>query len=269
MVKQTTVGALPKRQRFLAYAATLSLSLVMSAGANAQQGDAERILKSMADYVTGQRTISATIDTSIEVVSADLQKIQFTSSGQVTLSRPDKLRMSRVGGYANAEMFFDGKMVTLLERDRNAFMQADAPGSVDQLVERLRNELEVEVPGADLLLSNVYDQLIEGVYDAKHIGLGVIDGVECEHLAFRTADADWQLWIEVGARPIPRQYVITSKTLTAAPQYTLRVRTWQTDVTVTADTFAFQPPPNAKKVDRRELVDIDEVPPGVVVGEKK
>ena len=38
------------------------------------------------------------------------------------------------------------------------------------------------------------------VIDAKHIGRGVIDGVECEHLAFRNLDTDWQIWIEAGAR---------------------------------------------------------------------
>src|ERR1039458_8809958 len=29
------------------------------------------------------------------------------------------------------------------------------------------------------------------------------DGVECEHLAFRNNDVDWQIWIQLGSRPIP------------------------------------------------------------------
>jgi hypothetical protein len=40
---------------------------------------------------------------------------------------------------------------------------------------------------------------------------GAVIGVECDHLAFRNADTDWQIWIESGAKPIPRKYVITSK----------------------------------------------------------
>ena len=47
-------------------------------------------------------------------------------------------------------------------------------------------------------------------------------------LAFRNADTDWQLWVEVGDRPIPRKMVITSKTINSAPQYTLRVKKWKT-----------------------------------------
>ena len=40
-----------------------------------------------------------------------------------------------------------------------------------------------------------------GVLEAKHIGRGVVEGVECEHLAFRNLDTDWQIWVEVGDRP--------------------------------------------------------------------
>jgi hypothetical protein len=97
----------------------------------------------------------------------------------------------------------------------------------------------------------------------------VIDGVECEHLAFRNNDVDWQIWIQLGSRPIPRQYVITNKAVAAAPQYTLRIKEWKTDVQVPADAFAFKPPADAKKVDIKALSGIDEVPLGVAPGEKK
>ena len=115
-------------------------------------------------------------------------------------------------------------------------------------------------PGADLLFSNAFDVMIADVIEGAHIGKGVIDGVECDHLAFRNVDTDWQIWIEAGARPIPRKYVITSKAVTAAPQYTLRIKEWRTEVP--ADAFAFKPALGAKKVALGELIDIDEVPMG-------
>jgi hypothetical protein len=93
--------------------------------------------------------------------------------------------------------------------------------------------------------------------------------VECDHLAFRNNDVDWQLWVAVGSNPIPRKYVITSKAVTGAPQYTLRIKDWKTDVPVAADAFAFKPPANSEKVDISALADIDEVPQGVAPGGKK
>jgi hypothetical protein len=125
------------------------------------------------------------------------------------------------------------------------------------------------MPGADLLLSNVYEQLIDGVLDAKHIGQGVVDGVECEHLAFRNDETDWQLWVGVGQRPIPRKYVITSKTVAAAPQYTLRIRDWQADVKPEASAFVPKLPEGTTKVGIEALKDIDEVPAGIPRGGQK
>jgi hypothetical protein len=244
---------------------TLSFMTVLIPAAHAQSQDdsAEKLLKTMSDYVASQKDISIAYDSDIEVITADLQKIQFTSSGQLQLSRPDKVHASRTGGYADVEFFFDGKTFTFLAKHLNSYAQSQSPGSVDQLVDRLRSEYFVEAPGADLLISNVYGKLIEDVIDAKHIGLGVIDGVECEHLAFRNLDVDWQVWIEAGARPITRKYVITSKAVTGGPQYTLHVKDWKTDA-ATADEFTFKPPPAAKKIDFKELANVDEVPTGVV-----
>ena len=164
---------------------------------------------------------------------------------------------------------FDGKTVTVLGKGLNAYAQADAPGMIDQLVDLLRNKYGLELPGADLLVSNPYEALISDVISAKHIGQGVIDGVECEHLAFRNQDTDWQLWVETGDRPIPRKFVITSKATAAAPQYTLLIRDWKTDVELGPDTFAFQPPADAKRVDLKALGDIDEVPPGIIKGDTR
>ena len=135
---------------------------------------------------------------------------------------------SRVGGYADVEMVFDGKTLTVLGKNLNKYAQIDSAGSIDQLVARLRNELGMAIPGADIMLSNAYDELMSDVLEAKHIGRGVIDGVECDHLAFRDSDVDWQIWVEVGNRPIPRKYIITSKAVTGAPQYTLRIKDWKT-----------------------------------------
>ena len=236
--------------------------------AKAQGGDADKILKAMTSYVASQKTLSITFDSDIEVITDKLLKIQFTSSGQVQLSRPDKLRATRTGGYRDIEIVFDGKSLTLNDKDANGFAQIELSGSVDQLVDVLRDKHGVVAPGADLLLTNAFDVMMADVIESAHIGKGVIDGVECEHLAFRNVDTDWQIWIEAGARPIPRKYVITSKGVAAAPQYTLRIKEWRTDVP--SDAFAFKPAEGAKKLALADLSDIDEVPQGIAAtGGKK
>jgi hypothetical protein len=259
------------RKAFVGPAAAVCVLMTMAVfvpSAHAQKdADAIKTLKAMSDYVAGQKALSVTFDSDVEVITSDLQKLQFTSSGQVQLSRPDKLHATRTGGYTDVEVVFDGKMLTINGKDKNIFAQIDSPGSVDQLIALLRDKYSVAAPGGDLLLSRSFDEMMADVIDAKDVGRGVIDGVECEHLAFRNTDTDWQVWVELGARPIPHKYVITTKATTGMPQYTLRIKEWRTDVA--ADAFTFKSAQGAKKVALEALADTDEVPPGTATGEKK
>jgi len=243
---------------------TLAITLVPAARARADD-DADKILKSMSNYLASQNNISFAFDTDIEVITSDIQKIQFASSGQLALTRPDKIRVSRTGGYADVLLVDDGKTATILGKHVNAYAQIGMPGTIDQFVNRLRDELGIPLPGADLLLADPHEALTADVVEGKHIGRGVIDNVECEHLAFRNSDTDWQLWVETGDRPIPHKFVITSKTMAAAPQYTLRIHDWKTEASLAPDTFSFSPPEGAKKIELKDLHGIDEVPPGVIV----
>jgi len=222
--------------------------------------DARSILKAMSDYVSGQQTIELTFDSDIEVITPELEKIQFTNSGSALLSRPNKLYAHRVGGYAEVELFFDGATVSINGRSVNGYAQLEAEGSIDDLIHALRAGHGVALPGADLLLSNSYEMLMADVLEAKHIGSGVIGGVECEHLALRNFDTDWQLWVEAGDRPIPRKMVITSKTINSAPQYTIRITSWKTDVEPGPDAFIFNPPEGAERLDHNALIHLDELP---------
>ena len=88
----------------------------------------------MADYLSAQQTIELTFDSDIEIVTPELEKIQFTNSGEMLLSRPNHIRAHRVGGYADVELFFDGKTVSIFGRNLNGYIQSPAEGSVDQLI---------------------------------------------------------------------------------------------------------------------------------------
>ena len=253
-----------------AYVALVGVFIAFTAQ-SARADDAAMVLKAMTDYIAAQKSISATFDSDIEVVTPELEKVQFASSGKLQLTRPDKLRIRRTGGYADVELVYDGKTVTIYGNNAKAYAQADLTGSIDQLVDLVQTKSGAAMPGTDLLLSNAYDEMMSNVIAAQHIGQGVIDGVECEHLAFRGVDTDWQIWIESGARPVPRKYVITSKTMAGAPQYTLRIKDWKTDAIADADAFVFKPPAGVTKVDLDSdvMAEFDELPPGTPSGAKK
>lgn len=260
----------PKSAKLTAIGALLWYTAASHLGvAQAAEADPLMLLKKMTQYVSSQTSISAVVDTDIEVITPELQKIQFASTSKLQLSRPDKLRVERRGGYADVDLVFDGKALSVNDKQGKTFAQINTPGTTDQLIERLRTEFSIDAPGADLLLTNALDLLSDDIVDAKYIGEGVVGGVDCDHLAFRDLETDWQIWIERGEQPIPRKYVITSKAVTGAPQFTLIVRDWKSGAALPADTFAFKAPANAEKVTVKDLSNFDEVPPGTITGEKK
>jgi hypothetical protein len=245
------------------WAAVLALAVTVAMASmpasHADDAQTKALFKAMSDYLAAQTAISFEYDSTFEIVSNQNQKLAVASSGTVTLNRPDKLHLTRRGGFVNGELDFDGKMLTLLGKDANSYAQVEAPGSIDHLVDELRDKYHRPVPAADLLMSDVYNQLMPLVVDAKDLGSGVIRGIECDHLAFRTKDVDWQIWITQGNRPHPCRYVITSKKVKGWPQYTFDVRTWKVGAEVASDNFSIEIPTGAKKLQPNEIPNIDEL----------
>jgi len=252
-------------------AVVLSLIILFGtfAETKAAEADAKRILKAMSDYMAAQKSLSFEFDATLEVVTKDEQKLALASSGTVTLKRPDKIRVARAGGFADVEMSFDGKTLTLLGKNLNLYTQLDVPGTIDHLVDELRFTYNRPLPAADLLLSNSYDEMMAYVIDVKDLGSGVIGGVECDYLAFRTNEVDWQIWIAQGKRPYPCRYVITSKHLSSGPQYTIQIRDWKTGGEVAATDFRFKNPTKADKVELKDLKGTDALPDHFMKGDAK
>ena len=255
VTKVTTVTKWATILAMVGMAATASIS-----AGRADEAFAKSQLKAMSDYLGAQKAMSFDYDVNLELVSKQQQKIGLASSGTLTLDRPDKFHLTRTGGFANVEMVFDGKTLTLLGKNTNLYTQLEAPGTIDQLEDVLRNKYHRPVPAADLLISDPYKELMAEVNDAKDLGSGVIHGVECDHLAFRTKEVDWQIWIAQGARPYPCRYVITSKKVAGWPQYTLDTWGWKTGAEVSPDSFKLEIPANAKKLKPDEVPELNDIP---------
>jgi hypothetical protein len=117
----------------------------------------------------------------------------------------------------------------------------------------LRDKFHRQLPGADLLQSGVYENLITDVTDIKDLGSGIINGVECDHLAFRAKDTDWQIWIAQGDEPYPCRYVITSTGVDQAPQFTLEVSDWKAGAAAGTPNFTFTAPAGATRLEVADL----------------
>ena len=230
---------------------------VAATSAQADEADARQILANMAEYLSGQNTLSFDFDSSLEIVTTDDQKLTIASSGSVAMERPGKIHTTRRGGFASVEAVYDGTTLSVANLSANAYAQVEMAGTVESAVELLRTKYGHPLPAADLLSPNVAEILMAGVTDVKDLGSGVIRGEECDHLAFRAPDVDWQIWVSQGESPYPCRYVITSKTIAGSPQYTLDVSSWGNGSA--SNDFTFTAADGATKVDPANVPELDDI----------
>ena len=257
-MQQRTLIIASIREVSLAVGILLGIGLVSAPATAAGQIDpeADKIVRAMSTYLGALPALSADVDVDNEIIDTAGRKLQFSASASIVAERPGKLYVHRHGPVADVEIIYDGKVLTVHGKGLNVYMQLEVTGLIEDAVNQVRAETDLDAPAGDLLYADSYTGLIEGVASGDYMGTGYVNGIECHHLAFRQAKVDWQLWVQVGDTPLPMKYVITSKWVTGAPQYSARFRNWSTNPKPSADQFAFSPPAGAKKL---ENIPVDEM----------
>jgi hypothetical protein len=237
----------------LSWCCTIAAFAGLSAAAQAQPAgispEAQRLLKASTDFLASQQKFSVDTRNTLEIVLKSGQKIEFNHTARQSVQRPNKLRAERTGDLVHQVFIYDGKSLTLHNPKDKAYAQVAAPETLEAMLDFARTKLDIVAPAGDLVYKNAYDILMDGVTDGFVVGKAVIEGVLCDHLAFRAPQVDLQVWIQQGAQPLPRRLVLTTRDLPNAPQFAVTVTRWNLKPAFDAQTFAFRPPADAKKVD--------------------
>ncbi len=211
---------------------------------------ADAVLKRMSHDLSSMGSFRVSGDSSTEVVLKSGEKIAHEATSNIAVKRPDMARSDRVGAESNMSFFYNGKDITLLGRRLNMYATTPAPQTLDGAIDFSRDKLGLDLPAADLLVSDPYKALTEDVVSGEYIDESTVDGVLCDHIAFRGHDVDFQLWVAKNTpRALPVKYLITSKKVTGEPEFTVRLRDWQPDASLSNSIFEFTPPPGATKID--------------------
>ena len=160
----------------------------------------------------------------------------------------------RIPWLPRLQIWYDGKTLSILSRQQNSYATTKAPGTIDEMMDYLFEEFGLEVPIADLLVSDPYNSATQRVRSGQYIGLHQVQGTKCHHLAFRQNNVDWQIWIEDGDNPLPRKLVITHKGLPGHPQFIAIFDKWNLSPKLSKDLFTFKVPEGAKRIEIEPLL---------------
>ena len=154
------------------------------------------------------------------------------TSARVAVERPNHLAADATGDTLNRASWYDGRTITVLDKDHNVYATIEAPATIDATLDEVTDEYGVVLPLADLLYSDPYFVLMAGVTYGRYLGIHQAAGVACHHLAFSQDTIEWQIWIDAGDKPLPRKLAISYVQEPGEPQYTAVIRRWNLESSV-------------------------------------
>jgi hypothetical protein len=213
------------------------------------QRQAQSLLDRMTRHLASLTSFSVEFRDGYDVVQSSGQKIEFGETRRVTLARPDRLRVEEVASDGQHDVAtFDGKTISVLDADEGVYAQAAQPGGVDEALVYYVRALRMRMPLALLLTRNLPDVLGGRVKSIDYVERTDILGVPTHHIAGRGETVDFQFWIRDGAQPLPVRVVITYARAEGQPQFWANFSGWNLKPVISATTFAFSPPKDARKI---------------------
>ena len=181
-----------------------------------------------------------------EIVDSNM-KIQKSASNEVNVELPDRLQARIQGDEQDLEFVYNGQTLTLYDRNKKNYAVAPTPPTIARTLDAIRVRYGIVFPLADLIYMAADQNLLQNITAAGYIGTSRVDDVECDHIAIRQPEVDWQVWIEKSKTPFPRKIVITSKTMPTQPQYIAKL-TWDPAASIDSNLFTFTPPSDAVRI---------------------
>jgi hypothetical protein len=250
-------------RRVLTVAALLGLTATLAPAADVTpaaadgkptiDAHADELLRRMGDYLAQAQFFSVNAEIWQDVSLASGQRVQAGRTVDLQVRRPNRLHAEVHSTRRNRGLYYDGKSITLLNRVQNFYGSIPAPGSLDEALDLASERFGIAMPLEDLIVSDPYQSAIRKIISGTDIGPVTVLGVPCEHLAFSQGMVDWQIWIEAGAKPVPRKIVITYKDEDGAPQYTAIFSNWDFETKLPDFLFNFEPPSGAAKISVAEI----------------
>lgn len=217
--------------------------------ATAEPTEAKDILLRMARYLAGLPRFSVKISDNYDVLQESGQMIEFGETRQITVSRPDHLRVEVA--HSNGDkpvVLYDGQDITVFSPDQNVYAQAAVPGGIDAAVVYFLKDLHMRLPLAALLRSRLPEEFEERTQSLAYVERTELQGLSAHHLAGRTETVDYQIWIAEGAQPLPLRVVLTYKNADGDPQFRAQFTDWNLSPPIQDAQFAFKPPEGAREI---------------------
>jgi hypothetical protein len=198
---------------------------------------AVELLKASSTRLAAARSMAFTAVVSYESPSRLGPPLVYTTRSEVTLQRPDKLKVISLGDGPSSEFYYDGKSMMAFAPDENLVAVAPAPPTIDAALRAAYDSAAIYFPFEDVIVADPYQDIARGLKVAFYVGQSkIVGGTTTDIVAYVTGDVFVQIWIGAEDK-LPRRVYAVYLTDRARLRHVLELSNWQLDTAVTADAF--------------------------------
>ena len=207
------------------------------------------LLKASCGRLAAAKSMSFTAVVTYESPSRLGPPLAYTTTSDIIMQRPDKLRVITSGDGPASEFYYDGKLMAAYAPAENLVAVADAPPTIDAALKAAYDTAAVYFPFSDVIVADPYKDISEDMKLAFYIGKSsVIGGTQTEMVAYDSGGAFVQVWLGVEDK-LPRMLRAIFVNDPLQLRHQLELSNWQLDSAPPADVFASSHAANAKRIE--------------------
>jgi len=206
------------------------------------------LLKATSERLAAAHTLSFTAVEIFEYPSRHGHPLAYATKSDITLQRPDRLRVLLGGDGPSSEFYYDGKVMMAYAPAENLLAVSDAPPTIDATLETAYNTAGIYFPFTDLIVTDPYKDMAEGLQLAYYMGQShVVGGTTTDIVAYIDNGVFLQLWIGAEDK-LPRMVHAVFLNDPERMRHQLELSNWQLDVPVPLEAFSSSNAGTAKRI---------------------
>lgn len=196
------------------------------------------LLKAMSARLAAASSMSFTAVVTYEFPSQLGPALAYTTKSEVTMQRPDKLKVITLGDGPASEFYYDGKTMMAFAPAENLVAIAAAPTTIDGALKAAYDTAAIYYPFTDVIVADPYAAITSGLKLAFYIGQSkVIGGTVTDMVAIANDNVFVQIWIGAEDK-LPRMLRATFRDDPLRLRHQLELSNWQLGPTLAVDAFA-------------------------------
>lgn len=206
------------------------------------------LVKKMSAKLAATPAFLVRTRSSLEAPGGTGQFLTFFTESVIAVKRPNQLSAEIRGDAPPFDLYYNGSKMTAYEPTRKLYATANAPKTLDELMPFAAKTAGILLPFEDVLYSDPYAALTQGLTSAFYAGYSVIRGARCEHVALATPEIAGELWIDAKT-DLPCRVSGILLQVQDAPRFSVEYYDWKLKPKLPERLFTFTPPEGAKKID--------------------